>query len=336
METNAATPQATIQAQPAVQPTDAPETAQQSIDAILASVLQSVDEHGELKEDATPAKDEPQPAAKSNEKVDAKADAKQEPPKDSVAKLMAAAVRRDREAGEKLHAAERMTKEAQAKADRYAKIEQALKGKDYSAFIRMIDPEADPSAFVLEALDSLGKNETPMTQEEMRAHIRAEMEAEFKSRTEAEKAEKQRQLDEAKKSVDQAFTGYVDECAKLMEANAEEYPLLSARGQFEKARADMMAFTEEMFARHQRVPSHKDLLDQVEKELADSIIERVRSSKKYGQQQAQAQARPSSPTITPRMTSSEQGMGSPASSRELSLAEEMAAIQASIAQRFGA
>lgn len=334
METNTAAPQATSQAQPAAPTQDAPESAQQSIDAILASVLQSVDEHGELKEQAQePAKEAP--------KVDAgqpaKADAKPEPPKDSVAKLMAAAVRREREAGEKLHNADKLSKEAQALADKYAKIETAMKGKDFLAAIRMMAPDTDPNAFVLEALEALGKDEKPLTQEELRAHIRSEMEAEFRQRQEAEKAEKQRLLDEAKKNVDQAFTGYVGECEQFMTTNADEYPLLSARGQFEKARSDMLAFTEEMFNRHGKVPSHKDLLDQVEKELADSIIERVKTSKKYGWQQGQLRSvSVSSPTLTPRMTSSEQGMSSPGSARERSLAEEMEAIQASIAQRFGA
>jgi hypothetical protein len=331
MLTNTEAPQATIQPQPEVQATDAPESAQQSIDAILASVLNSVDEQGALKETAPePAKEAPKVDA-----VAAKTDAKPDPPKDSVAKLMAAAVRRDREAGEKFHAAEKMSKEAQATVERYAKIESAMKEENYLAAIKMMAPGTDPNKFVLEAFAALDKDDKPLTRDELVASIRAEMEADFKQRQEAEKAEKQRLLDDAKKTVDQAFTGYVDECAQLMTTNADEYPILSSRGQFEKARADMLAFTEEMFSRHQKVPSHKDLLDQVEKELADSIVERVKTSKKYGWQNP-GQARISSPTITPRMTSYEQGTGSTGPARERSIAEEMEAIQASIAQRFGA
>jgi hypothetical protein len=330
MLTNTEAPQATIQTTPVAPATEAPESAQQSIDAILASVLNSVDEQGELKESA-------QETAKEAPKVEPGApnvDTKPEPPKDSVAKLMAAAVRRDREAGEKFRAADKLSKEAQATVDRYSKIETAMKDGNFLAAIELMAPGTDPNAFVLEAFAALEKDDKPLTREELVASIRSEMEADFKQRQETEKAEKQRLLDEAKKGVDVAFSGYVDECSQFMTTNADEYPILASRGQFEKARADMMAFTEEMFNRHGKVPSHKDLLDQVEKELADSIIERVKTSKKYGWQ-GQGQARVSSPTITPRMTSYEQGTGSIGPARERSLAEEMEAIQASIAQRFG-
>lgn len=205
-----------------------------------------------------------------------------EEPKDPVAAIMASAVRREREAKEAADAARKARDEVTGKEKRYTGIESKLKNKDWLGAIRELAPDVDPSAFVVEALELLGKEDKPLTQEEIRKAAREEFEREYQAREEAKRKAQEEAKAKQDEAIKQAFEGYMGSISTEAAAKADEYPILSNPKVLRAYADDIRAYAKMEFDRTGAVPSVKAILDQLEAEVGDKVVTSLRSSKRHG------------------------------------------------------